>query len=153
MDNTLFFCLSLTVLILVDKTLFRHYSPNVNKCEGPLCHSKENVQYCNNQVVRVREINDWVKSDDKQPLITTIPNHVWWSCQNTLKHLLHSFYTGYQCQNMSYNHPPYWRQKHIIKGTDSEIHSAVVLQMSIIVEVLDLSLLEQILDIFQTNSV
>ena len=112
MDNTLFFCLSLTVLILVDKTLFRHYSPNVNKCEGPLCHSKENVQYCNNQVVRVREINDWVKSDDKQPLISTIPNlaHVWWSCH--LKHLPHSFYIGYQCQNMSYNHPPYWRQKH-----------------------------------------
>ena len=70
-----------------------------------------------------------------------------------LKHLPNSFYTGYQCQNMSYNHPPYWRQKHIVKGSDSAILSAVVLPMSIIVKVPDLSLLEQILDIFQTNSV
>ena len=27
-----------------------------------------------------------------------------------LKHLIDIFYTSYQCQNISYNSPPYWRQ-------------------------------------------
>ena len=32
-----------------------------------------------------------------------------------------SFYTGYQCQNMSYNYPLYWRQQGIILGVESGI--------------------------------